>query len=82
MSKGCAESAGNTSDDNPDPESSRKMRGQAARKGGRERGSKDEETWSPTRREAGDGRSDTLLPKPEAIRPPERSVGTHFLLGA
>jgi len=55
MSKGCAETAGNTSDDNPDPEPSRKMRGQAARKGGWERGSKDEDTRSPTRRDAGDG---------------------------
>jgi hypothetical protein len=44
MSKGCAEAVGDTSDDNPDPESPWKRRGQAARKGGRERGSEDEET--------------------------------------
>ena len=55
MSKGCAETVGDTSDDNPDPESPWKRRGQAARKGGRERGSDDEETGSPTRRESGDG---------------------------
>jgi hypothetical protein len=40
MSKGCAETVGDTSDDNPDPESPWKRRGQAARKGGRERGRK------------------------------------------
>ena len=44
MSKGCAETVGDTSDDNPDPEPPWKRRGQAARKGGRERGSEDEET--------------------------------------
>jgi hypothetical protein len=53
MSKGCDEAAGDTSGANPDPESPLKTRGQAARKGGRERGSEHEETRTPTRRDSG-----------------------------
>ena len=48
MSKGCGVTVGDTSEDNPDPESPERTRGQAARKGGRERGRLDEETQSPT----------------------------------
>jgi len=55
MSKGCAETAGDTSGDNPDPETLARNRRQAARKGGRERGRGHEETRSPTRVETGDG---------------------------
>ena len=49
MSKGCDETVGDTSGDNPDPESWLKTPGQAARKGGRERGRGHEETRTPTR---------------------------------
>jgi len=48
MSKGCGVTVGDTSDDNPDPESPERTRGQVARKGGRERGRLDEETQTPT----------------------------------
>jgi len=54
MSKGCDEAAGNTSGHNPDPESPLRRRRQASRKGGRERGSGNEETRSLTWRESRD----------------------------
>ncbi len=79
MSKGCAETVGDTSDDNPDPESPRKMRGQAARKGGWEMGSQDEETRSPTRRDAGDGCAEYCYRSQGYFARSARSLGTHFL---
>jgi hypothetical protein len=78
MSKGCAETVGDTSDDNPDPESPWKRRGQAARKGGRERGRKTRKL----------GRLPGEIPGTEvrnvsaeakAVRLLERSLGTLFL---
>jgi hypothetical protein len=54
MSKGCDETAGDTSGNNPDPETPSRRRGQASRKGGRERGSENEEARSLTWRESRD----------------------------
>ena len=50
VSKGYGEAVGDTSVDNPDPQSPERTRGQAARKGGWERGRLNEgETQTPTR---------------------------------
>jgi hypothetical protein len=78
MSKGCAETVGDTSDDNPDPESPWKRRGQAARKGGRERGRKTRQLGRlPGESPGTDVRK--ISAEAKAVRLLERSLGTLFL---
>ena len=77
MSKGCAETVGDTSDDNPDPESPWKRRGQAARKGGRERGRKTRQLGRlPGESPGMDVRK--ISAEARTVRLLERSLGTLF----